>query len=142
MFTVNPYLTFNGNCEEAFNFYCSVFGGELKDFNRYENMPSEQPIPEEQKQKIMHVSLPINDTMTLMGCDSSDAFGKATNIGNNVALFVNTDSEERAREVFTKLSEGGTITMPFQATFWSALFGMFTDKYGIHWMVNYEKTGS
>jgi PhnB protein len=90
MFTINSYLTFNGNCEEAFNFYRSVFGGEFTDFNRFENMPSEQPIPEAQKQKILHVSLPINKTVSLMGCDSSETFGKATNMGNNlVCLQIN-----------------------------------------------------
>ncbi|OFY85410.1 MAG: glyoxalase [Bacteroidetes bacterium RIFCSPLOWO2_12_FULL_35_15] len=138
MAAVNPYLTFNGNCEEAFNFYKSVFGGEFPYIGRFKDMPSEQPIPESEKEKIMHVSLPIGKETILMGSDSSNAFGQATIIGNNFSISVNADNEEEATKLFNGLSSGGKVTMPLNKTFWGALFGMFTDKFGINWMVNYD----
>jgi PhnB protein len=138
MATINPYLTFDGNCEEAFNFYKSIFGGEFPYIGRYKDMPSEHPIPDSEKEKIMHVSLPISKETILMGSDSSGSFGHSTVAGNNFSLSVNTDTEEEARSVFEKLSAGGKVTMPLEKTFWNALFGMFTDKFGINWMVNYD----
>jgi len=138
MATINPYLTFDGNCEEAFNFYKSIFGGEFPYIGRYKDMPSEHPIPDSEKEKIMHVSLPISKETILMGSDSSGSFGHNTVAGNNFSLSVNTDTEEEARSVFEKLSAGGKVTMPLEKTFWNALFGMFTDKFGINWMVNYD----
>jgi PhnB protein len=139
MAQVNPYLTFNGKCEEAFNFYKSVFGGDFPYIGRYKDMPSEHPIPESDKEKIMHVSLPISKETVLMGSDSAEAFGGGgTQPGNTFALSVNTDSEEEAKKIFNALSAGGKITMQLNKTFWGALFGMFTDKFGIAWMVNYD----
>ncbi len=138
MAAVNPYLTFNGNCEEAFNFYKSVFGGEFPYLGRFKDMPSDKPLPESQKDKIMHVSLPISKETILMGSDSSEEFGQATTIGNNISLSINASSEEEATSLFNSLSVGGKVTMPLEKTFWGAFFGMFTDKFGIHWMVNYD----
>lgn len=135
---VNPYLTFKGNCEEAFIFYRSVFGGDFPYIGRFKDMPSEKPLPPEAGELIMHVSLPISKETTLMGSDSSEAFGQVTNIGNNISLSINTESEEEATRLFNGLSEGGTVTMPLNKTFWGAFFGMCTDKFGIHWMVNYD----
>ena len=136
--TVNPYLTLNGNCEEAFNFYKSVFGGEFTFVGRFNDMPGESPIPDSEKEKIMHISLPISKETILMGSDSSEAFGQITTPGNNIALSINTLSESEAKRIFSELSEEGTVAMPIEKTFWGALFGMFTDKYGINWMVNYD----
>ena len=138
MTTINPYLTFNGTCEEAFNFYKSVFGGEFPHVSRYSDMPESPdfPIEEDQGQKIMHVSLPISEETILMGSDSSEAFGNATVIGNNISISINSDSVEETTRVFNTLSAGGRIKMPLNKTFWGAYFGMFTDKFGIHWMVN------
>jgi len=138
MAAVNPYLTFNGNCEQAFEFYKSVFGGEFPFVGRFGDMPSEQPMSEADKNKIMHMSLPISQETVLMGSDTSEAFGKLTTAGDNVSLSINTSSEEEATRIFNGLSEGGKITMPLDKTFWGAFFGMFTDKFGIHWMVNYD----
>lgn len=138
MATVNPYLTFNGNCEEVFNFYRSVFGGEFTYVGRYKDMPSEKPIPDSEKEKIMHVSLPISGETVLMGGDSSETFGCVAEFGNNIALSVNTNSQEEATRIFNELSLGGKVTMPLDKTFWGAFFGMFTDKFGINWMVNYD----
>lgn len=137
--TLNPYLTFDGNCEEAFNFYKSVFGGEFPYLGRFKDMPSKDPIPDSEKEKIMHVSLPISKECILMGSDSSAAFGKATVIGNNISLSVNAGSKAEADKLFNGLSGGGKITMPLNDTFWGAYFGMLTDKFGIHWMVNFDK---
>lgn len=140
MATVNAYLTFNGNCEEAFLFYKSVFGGEFPYIGKYKDMPQTEVghCPPEDGEKIMHVSLPISKETTLMGSDSSESFGQATVMGNNISLSINTDSEEEATRLFNALSAGGTVKMPLDKTFWGAFFGMFTDKFGIHWMVNYD----
>ena len=138
MANVNPYLTFNGTCEAAFDFYQSVFGGEFPYKGKFKDMPSEYPIPDSEKEKIMHISLPIGGAV-LMGSDASEACGgKAVTAGDNIAISINTDTEEEAKRIFEGLSAGGTVTMPLDKTFWGALFGMFTDKFGIHWMVNYD----
>jgi PhnB protein len=138
MTTINPYLTFSNNCEKAFNFYKSVFGGDFGYVGRFSEMPSETPIPEADKNKIMHISLGISKETVLMGSDSSEAFGQPTVAGNNFSLSVNVESEDEAHRIFNELSAGGVVKMPLDKTFWGALFGMFTDKFGIHWMVNYD----
>lgn len=138
MAQINPYLTFNGNCEEAFNFYKSVFGGEFPYIGRFKDMPSETPLPENVGNLIMHVTLPISSETILMGSDSNEAFGQVAQAGTNVAISINTDSEDEATKLFNGLSAGGKVTMPLEKTFWGAFFGMFTDKFGIHWMVNYD----
>ncbi|MBS1552853.1 MAG: VOC family protein [Bacteroidetes bacterium] len=139
MTTINPYLTFNGNCEEAFNFYKSVFGGEFPYIGRFKDMPSQDPIPENEAQKIMHVSLPVGGNTVLMGSDSLESYGKKHQPGNNFSISVNTDTKEETERIFNGLSEGGNITMPLMDTFWGAYFGMATDKFGIQWMINYDK---
>ena len=135
MTTINPYLTFNGNCEEAFNFYKSVFGGEFDYMGRYKEMPSETPVPDAEKEKIMHMSLPISKETVLMGSDSSEAFGGPAQAGDNFCISINTSTKEETTRVFNGLSAGGEVKMPLGDTFWGSFFGMFTDKYGIHWMV-------
>ena len=87
----------------------------------------------------MHVSLPISGETILMGSDSSESFGQTLNMGDNVSLSINTNSKEEADALFNGLSAGGTVKMPMELTFWGAYFGMFTDKFGIHWMVNYDE---
>lgn len=139
--TVNVYLTFNGNCEEAFNFYKSVLGGEFPYIGRYKDMPSEgmPPVPDSDKEKIMHVALPISKETVLMGSDSSEAFGKATVAGNNFSISISAGSKEEADKLFGGLSAGGKVTMPMADAFWGAYFGMFKDKFGINWMVNFDQ---
>lgn len=139
MTTINPYLTFNGTCEEAFNFYKSVFGGEFQYVGRFKDMPEnkEYPVSESDKEKIMHISLPISKETVLMGSDSSDSFGQASIEGNNFSISINTDTMDEAKRIFNELSEGGSIKMPLEKTFWGSYFGMFTDKFGIHWMMSY-----
>ena len=140
MITINPYLTFNGTCEAAFLFYKTVFGGEFPYVGRFKDMPSNPnfPISEHDKEKIMHISLPISKETVLMGSDSSEAFGKATTSGNNFSISINTDSVDEVTRIYKELSAGGIIKMPLEKTFWGAYFGLFTDKFGIHWMVNCE----
>jgi len=140
MTTVSPYLSFKGTCEEAFNFYKSVFGGEFLFVGRFKDMPenSNFPITEEEKEKIMHISLAISKESVLYGSDVPYSSEKSTDPENNISLSVETDSIEEATRVFNGLSAGGKVTMPLDKTFWDAYFGMFTDKYGINWMVNYD----
>jgi len=142
MAQVNPYLTFNGNCEEAFDFYKSVFGGEFPYIGRYKDMPPMdgcEAISEEEREKIMHVSLPISSETVLMGSDSSESFGHAPIVGTNFSISINADSVEEAEKLFNGLSAGGKIKMPLNKTFWGAYYGMFTDKFGINWMVNHDQ---
>lgn len=141
MATVNVYLTFNGNCEEAFNFYKSVFGGDFPYIGKFGDMPPNEEcetLSDAEKNKIMHVSLPISKETMLMGSDSAGEGAPSFVQGNNFSLSLNTDSREEADRLCAALSEGGQITMPLSDTFWGAYFGMWTDKFGINWMVNYD----
>ncbi|HEX8269544.1 MAG TPA: VOC family protein [Flavobacterium sp.] len=141
MAAINPYITFNGNCEEAFLFYKSVFGGDFPYIGRFGDMPPTEgkSVSAEEASKIMHVMLPISSETVLMGSDSSDSYGHATVVGNNISVSVNTDSKEEAFKIFDGLSAGGKVTMPMEKTFWGAWFGMFTDKFDINWMVNFDE---
>ncbi len=141
MAQVNPYLTFNGDCEAAFNFYKSVFGGEFSYIGRFGEMPpsEEFPVADEDKNKIMHVSLQTSKETVLMGSDAANCGpGSEVKFGNNIAISINAETEDEAKRIFGALSDGGKITMPLDKTFWGALFGMFTDKFNINWMVNYD----
>lgn len=137
--SVNMYLTFPGNCEEAFTFYKSVFGGEFPYVGRFKDMPAEQcgPIPDEAKEKIMHISLPIGASI-LMGSDTMEGFGPSVVAGNNFSLSVNADTDAEVDKLFNALSAGGKVTMPVSKTFWGSYFGMLTDKFGIQWMVSHD----
>ena len=139
MTTLNPYLTFKGNCEEAFNFYKSVFGGDFGYIGRYKDVPqSDRQIFElEIDEKIMHVSLPISAETVLMGCDTVAAFGESIVEGNNFSLSITTDSQEKADRLFHGLSAGGQIKMPMNQTFWGAYFGVLTDRFGINWTISF-----
>ncbi len=143
MATVNPYLIFNGTCEEAFLFYKSVFGGEFQFIGRFGEMPPSDdpncpPPPAEEANRIMHVSLPIGKETILMGSDSTSQSGDVI-MGTNISVSINTDSKEEADRLFNGLSAGGNAFMPMTSTFWGAYFGMFSDKFGIHWMVNFDE---
>lgn len=141
MAQVNAYLTFNGNCEEAFNFYKSVFGGDFAYIGRFGEMPPMEDageMSEEEKNKVMHVSLPISEETVLMGSDTGGEWASHFQAGNNISISINTASKEEADKLFKGLSEGGMVTMPLADTFWGAYFGMWTDKFGINWMVNYD----
>ena len=140
MTKLNPYLSFKGTCEEAFNFYKSVFGSEFLYLGRFRDMPEnpDYPIEESDKEKIMHISLPISNETVLYGCDTTLVNDKSIVSDKNISLSIETDSMDEATRIFKGLSDGGIVTMPLDKTFWDAYFGMFTDKFGINWMVNYE----
>jgi PhnB protein len=142
MKTINIYLTFNGNCEDAFEFYRSVIGGEFTTKSRFNEMPPMEgapPMPAEEGNRLMHVSLPISTETVLMGSDTGGEWAKTFKPGNNFSISLNTDTKEEADRLFKGLSAGGKITMPMDKTFWGSYFGMFTDKFGINWMVSQEE---
>jgi len=139
MATINPYLNFLGNTEEAFNFYRSVFGGEFSIIQRYKDIPeATKNLSADDAEKLMHISLPIGNGNVLMGTDALGSMGQQLTVGNNFVLSMNTSSEAETEKIFNGLSAGGQVTMPLQRTFWSPYFGMLTDQFGIQWMVNYE----
>ncbi len=140
MTTVNTYLNFNGNCEEAFNFYKSVFGGEFLYLGRFSEMPVQEGVPQFPKEldnKIMHVYFPISKETSLFGSDVGGEWAQTFNQGNNFSVSISTGSKEEATRLFNGLSEGGKISMPLADTFWGDYFGTFTDRFGINWMVSF-----
>ncbi|HUI64299.1 MAG TPA: VOC family protein [Bacteroidota bacterium] len=138
MISLNPYLNFAGNSEEAFNFYKSVFGGDFSALQRFKDTP-EGPanLPSSDKEKLMHVSLPVGKGNTLMATDTLESIGQKLVVGNNIQLALEAESKDEAQKLFNGLSAGGTVVMPLQNTFWGAYFGMLKDKFGIHWMVSH-----
>ncbi|MCR4264524.1 MAG: VOC family protein [Candidatus Roizmanbacteria bacterium] len=140
MITINPYLNFNGKTEEAFNFYKSVFGGEFTGLQRFRDLPkSEQSMPENEGDRIMHISLAIGKGNMLMGTDISEGMGMKLTTGNNVHLSLHPETKEEAERLFKELSAGGKVEMPFEKMFWDDYFGSFADKFGVQWMVNFKE---
>jgi PhnB protein len=138
MMKVNVYLNFAGNTEEAFNFYQSVFGGELN-IVRFKDMPMEGvSIPAADQDKIMHVGLPIGDGNMLMATDMLESLGQELVEGNNVSISVHPDSKAEADRLFAGLSAGGSVEMPIADAPWGDYYGMCQDKFGTRWMVNYH----
>jgi len=133
--SINPYLNFAGNTEEAFNYYKSIFGGEFAMLQRFGESPN---VPSQLKDKIMHISLPIGSNI-LMGTDACDEMGFNLTQGNNFYICIGPDSKEHADKLFNALAEGGKINTPLQDMFWGAYYGDLTDKFGVKWMVNYQK---
>jgi PhnB protein len=142
MAIVNVYLTFNGNCEEAFDFYQSIFGGEFPYKGRFKDMPPQEgmpPMPEADANKIMHISLPISTETMLMGSDTGGEWAKDFKQGNNFSISVSAQSKDEADRIFNALAEGGKVTMPLASTFWGDYFGMLIDKFGINWMMSWNE---
>ncbi len=139
---LNHYLNFQGQAEQAFIFYQSVFGGEFAMISRYGDMPPTEGVilSEADKSLILHVSLPINEFTVLMGSDINDQFcapNSVFTLGNNHYISINLEYDEmEARRLFNQLSVHGHIEMQLEKTFWGALYGAFTDQFGIKWMVN------
>src|SRR6478609_4229906 len=130
----NIYLNFNGNCEEAFTFYKSIFGGEFGYIGRFNEMPPKEGVPAmspEDGNKIMHISLPLGETSTLMGSDTGGEWAPGFIPGNNFSISLSPKSKEETDKIFAGLSAGGKITMPLANTFWGDYFGMCEDKFGI-----------
>jgi PhnB protein len=138
MTTVNVYLTFKGNCEEAFNFYKSVFGGEFAMIMRFKDLASaEFPVAEHEANKIMHIALPIGKSI-LMANDVPEILGRTNENENRSKIVISAESKEEADKLFNGLSAGGQIEMPVADSPWGSYFGMFRDKYGIEWMVDFD----
>lgn len=138
MTSVNPYLNFGGNSEEVLNFYAKVFHTQIAMMMRYGDSPGQENLPAEQKNALMHGSLPLGNTM-LMVTDAFDTEHYKLNPGNNFSLSINTDSKEETDRIFNELSEGGSIQLKPENTFWGAYFGMCTDKFGVQWMLSFDE---
>ncbi|AZI25938.1 VOC family protein [Pedobacter sp. G11] len=138
MAIINPHVNFNGNAEEAFNFYKSAFGGEFQRIVRFKDLSSEEfPVDESEADKIMHIALSIGHN-TLMGNDVPAFMGKVDENENRSKISVSAESREEADRLFQALSAGGTVEVPIDDSMWGSYFGMFRDKFGIEWMVNFE----
>ena len=140
MALINPYIHFNGNAEEAFTFYKSVFGGEFAKISRYKDISSpEYPIAENDANRIMHMALPIGKSNVLMASDVLESMGHVTENDNRNTISISAESREEADKLFTGLSEGGKIEMPIADGPLGSYFGMFADKFGVQWMVDFSK---
>lgn len=140
MAKVNPYIMFNGNTEEAFNFYKSVFGGEFAMVVRFKDMPSD-PNPkwtESEANKIMHIALPIGKHDMLMANDVPSGLGRVDENENRSKISITAESKEEADKLFNGLSAGGQVEMPIGDSPWGSYFAMFRDKYGIEWMIDFD----
>jgi len=138
MALINPHINFNGNAEEAFNFYKSVFGGEFAMIIRFKDFSSpEHPISEREANKIMHIALPIGKNV-LMANDVPESMGKVSENENRSKISIGAESKEEADKLFNELSAGGQVEMPIMDSPWGSYFGMFRDKYGIEWMVDFD----
>tara|TARA_R110002050_G_scaffold252628_1_gene390847 strand:+ start:4424 stop:4858 length:435 start_codon:yes stop_codon:yes gene_type:complete len=142
MASINTYLTFNGQCEEAFLFYASVFGTKIAHISKFSEMPSDPryPMNEADLNRVMHVTLPISEHTVLMGSDTGGEWSSAYKMGNNFSISINADSKEEADRLFNQLATGGKVIMPMETTFWNSYFGMMTDPFGIQWMVSFDTT--
>jgi PhnB protein len=138
MATINPYINFNGNAEEAFNFYRSVFGGEVTGVVRFRDLESaEFPVPENEADKIMRIVLPIGGN-TLIANDVPESMGPVSENENRSKIAISAETKDEADRLFSGLSEGGTVEMPMAESPWSTYFAMFRDKYGIEWTVEFD----
>ena len=139
MALINPYINFNGNAEEAFNFYKSVFGGEFALIIRFKDMSSDEfPVTENDANKIMHIALPIGKNV-LMANDVPESMGKTNENENRSKIFISAESRAEADKLFNGLSAGGTIEGPIGDSPWGSYFGCFRDKYGIEWIVDFTQ---
>jgi PhnB protein len=140
MATANTYLTFNGNCEEAFTYYQTIFGGPFGHIARFGELPADQgyEVTPENKNLIMHISLPIGSSV-LMGCDADEQGAQSLVQGNNFSVSVSATSKTEAEKIFSGLAAYGQIAVPLAVAFWGDLFGMVTDQFGINWMVSFNE---
>lgn len=135
--TINPYINFNGNAEEAFEFYRSVFGGEFANIVRFKDLASDEfQVPEAEADKLMRIELPIGGTV-LIANDVPAAMGRVSEEENRSKIAVIADSREEADKIFSGLSAGGAVEMPMGESPWGTYFAMFRDKYGIEWTVEF-----
>ncbi|RYZ44657.1 MAG: VOC family protein [Sphingobacteriales bacterium] len=139
MTSINPYLNFAGNAEEAFSFYKEVFGGNYTKLIRFGDLKEGQELSPADKQRIMHVALQIGEHAYLMGTDTLEAMGDGLAVGDHVFFYINADSQEEASRLFDSLAVGGDVTMPLEQALWGHCSGMVKDRFGIHWMVSFKK---
>ena len=132
------YVTFNGNTEEAFNFYASALGGKIINIQRFGDSPHGGQMSDADKKKVMHIAMEAPDDVMLMGNDHLDFMGGPFVAGNNFSLSFHPGSVEMADKLFNNLSAGGTVMVPMSKAPWGDYFGMFTDKFGIKWMINHR----
>ena len=138
MATINPYINFNGNAEEAFEFYKSVFGGDFSSIIRFKDLESPgHHVAESDADKIMRIVLPIGGN-SLIANDVPEALGPVSESENRSKISVTAESREEAERIFTGLSEGGAVEMPMSDSPWGTFFAMFRDKYGIEWTVEFD----
>lgn len=138
MASINPHINFNGNAEEAFNFYKSVFGGTFSKVVRFKDLASaEIPVAENEANKIMHIALPIGKSM-LMANDVPEVLGRTNENENRSKIVIHAESKAEADKIFNGLSVGGQVEMPISDSPWNTYFGMLRDKYGIEWMVEFD----
>ena len=135
---IAAYLTFNGNTEEAFNFYRTALEGKLTNVQRFGDSPHGEQMPDADKKKIMHIALEAPHGVTLMGNDHLDAMGGSFIAGNNFSLSLHPDSEALSDKLFKNLSAGGKVIVPMSKAAWGDYFGMFFDKFKIKWMINHR----
>jgi PhnB protein len=139
MTTINPWINFNGNAEEAFNFYKSVFGGEFAKIIRFKDLASvEFPVPEKEENKIMYIALPISNGNVLIANDVPDFMGPVNEHENRSKILINTGSREEGEKLFSGLSVGGEVEGPMGDSPWGTYAGMFRDKYGIEWLIEFS----
>ena len=139
MTSINPHINFNGNAEEAFTFYKSVFGGAFSKIIRFKDFASSEfRIAEKEENKIMHIALPVGKCNALMGNDVPEIMGKTNENENRSKIAIIAESKEEADKLFNGLSAGGQIEGPIGDSPWGTYFGMFRDKYGIEWMVDFD----
>src|SRR5580658_10769837 len=140
MALINPHINFNGNAEEAFTFYKSVFGGEFAKIIRFKDLASpEFPVAEKEENKIMHIALPIGKSSMLTANDVPEILGRTNENENRSKIVISAESKEEADKLFNGLSQGGSVEMPIANSPWGSYFGMFRDKYGIEWTVEFEQ---
>ena len=139
MAQINPHINFNGNAEEAFTFYKSVFGGEFSKIIRFKDLAGpEFPVAKKEENKIMHIALPIGKSNMLMANDVPEIMGRTNENENRSKIVVSAESKEEADKLFNGLSAGGTVEMPMAESPWGTYFAMFRDKYGIEWMIDFN----
>lgn len=139
MTKINPWINFNGNAEEAFTFYKSVFGGEFTKIVRFKDLASSEfPVPEAEMEKIMMIALPITKDSMLTANDVPTVMGRVSENENRSKILVSTETKEEADRLFNGLSVGGTVEGPMSESPWGTYFGMFRDKYGIEWMIEFS----
>jgi len=136
MIRLDTYLNFNGNTEEVFNFYKRVFNSDFSKLMRFADMPGGEKMSAGDRTKILHVALPIGSNV-LMGTDALDSMNQKISTGDNVSISITLDDETEATRIFETLAEDGDIIMPLSREFWSDLFGICKDKFGIQWMINF-----